>query len=144
MSTEFTPFLSLLGGMMIGLAAVFLFTLNGQIAGISGMVAKLFPPQEERNKIFEALAFIVGLIIASPIFLMFAEEAPEFNLNGGVLLYGVAGLIVGIGTMLGSGCTSGHGGCGISRFSTRSIIATCTFVATGAVTVFILRHLVGS
>ena len=143
METEFTPWMSLLGGTMIGASAVLLLLLNGRIAGISGILSSLLPPDIDRSRWPESAAFLVGLAVAIPCYLLFSKTAPAqwMTSNSGLLIMG--GLLVGIGSGVGSGCTSGHGVCGISRFSKRSILATITFMATAAATVYILRHVTG-
>ena len=143
METEFTPYLSLIGGMLIGLAAVLFLLLNGQIAGVSGILQRFLPPLPESNHLFEGIAFVVGLGLALPLYLAFGGGSFEFHINGGFITIIIAGLLVGAGTAIGSGCTSGHGVCGISRLSSRSIIATATFMTTGVITVFLLRHVWG-
>lgn len=142
MTTTFTPLLSLAGGMLIGLAAVLLMASNGRIAGVSGIVSRLLPPAADREGRGERLAFVGGLLLALPLWLLFAP-APALQIPGELLLLAIAGLLVGFGSAYGNGCTSGHGVCGISRLSWRSIVATCTFMLTAVVTVYVLRHLVG-
>ena len=144
METTFTPWLSLAGGALIGLAAVMLMASNGRIAGVSGIVSRLLPPAAEREGRGEGLAFVVGLLLALPLWWMLAAEPPPLTLVGGLPLLIVAGLSVGFGSALGNGCTSGHGVCGISRLSIRSIVATCVFMLTAVVTVYTLRHVVGA
>lgn len=142
--TVFTPFTSLFGGMLIGLAAVLLMLTNGRIAGISGIVSRIFPPNTGNTNVREGLIFIFGLILAIPLYEIFTGNAPEQVITSNMPLLIIAGLLVGFGSVWGSGCTSGHGVCGISRGSKRSIIATCTFMLAGFVTVFILRHVIGA
>ena len=138
---NFTPVSGLIGGMLIGLAAVLLLALNGRIAGISGIVGGALGGWGR-----EALwrpAFIAGLI-AGPFLVGLATGAMpalEMQADGPVLI--AAGLLVGLGTRLGSGCTSGHGVCGIARGAARSITATVTFMAAAFATVFVVRHLAG-
>lgn len=142
--TVFTPFTSLFGGMLIGLAAVLLMLTNGRIAGISGIVSRMFPPNTGEANVREGVIFIFGLILAIPLYEIFTGNTPEPVVTSNMPLLIIAGLLVGFGSVWGSGCTSGHGVCGISRLSKRSIIATCTFMFAGFVTVFILRHIVGA
>lgn len=142
--TEFTPFTSLFGGMLIGLAAVLLMLTNGRIAGISGIVSRIFPPNKSSSNVREGLIFIFGLILAIPLYEIFTGGAPKQVMVANMPLLIVAGLLVGFGSVWGSGCTSGHGVCGISRMSKRSIIATGTFMLAGFITVFILRHILGA
>ena len=141
METEFTPLMSLFGGALIGLSAVLLMLLNGRIAGISGIVGRLLPPTTDRGFLSQGLAFVVGLIIAIPVISMVAGLGVEQTVSSNLPLLAMAGLLVGFGATLGSGCTSGHGVCGLSRLSTRSLVATGVFMAVAAVTVFVTRHL---
>ena len=136
----FTPWASLGGGVLIGVAAAMFILLNGRIAGISGIVGGLLNPQ--RGDILWRALFVAGMVLAPLTWMAFAE-LPEMTIDAGYPLLIVAGLIVGISTRYGSGCTSGHGVCGISRLSPRSIIATLAFMATGFVTVYIMRHVLG-
>lgn len=137
---NFTPISALIGGGLIGASAVFLMWSLGRIAGISGIVGGVFG----RDGLSEGgwrIAFIAGLIASgiAALFIWPSMMQPVFPVQGWLLL--VAGLLVGMGTQLGSGCTSGHGVCGISRLSVRSIIATLVFMATGIITVLIVREL---
>lgn len=137
-STHFTPWASLAGGVLIGLAAAMLVLLNGRVAGISGIVGGLFTPR--RGEIAWRLAFVAGLFSAPIAFAVFAANpVPRIDAGFGMLV--AAGLLVGIGTSYGSGCTSGHGVCGLSRLSPRSLVATAAFMLAGVVTVYLLRHL---
>jgi uncharacterized membrane protein YedE/YeeE len=135
--THFTPWSSLAGGMLIGAAAALLVLLSGRIAGISGIVGGLIALR--RGDIAWRLAFVAGLL-AAPIAMVLAGRplAPRIDAGMGLLL--VAGLLVGLGTRYGSGCTSGHGVCGLSRLSPRSLVATGAFMAAGIATVFVTRH----
>jgi len=144
METTFTPWLSLLGGALIGLAAVMLMASNGRIAGVSGIVSRLLPPAAGWEGRGEGLAFVGGLLLALPLWWMLADEPPPLALVGAPPSLVIAGLLVGLGSALGNGCTSGHGVCGISRLSIRSIIATCVFMLTAVATVYVLRHVVGA
>jgi len=140
--TEFTPFASSLGGALIGVAAVMLMTLNGRIAGISGIVGRLLPPYAGADPV-GAACIVLGLI-ASPLLYQAATGAPVVQTvsdQGGLMA--VAGLLVGFGSAAGGGCTSGHGVCGIARLSPRSVVATVTFMATGFATVCLMRHVIG-
>jgi uncharacterized membrane protein YedE/YeeE len=141
-ATEFTPLQSLAGGALIGLAAVLFMMVNGRIAGISGLVRRLLPPYSAPG-LAESAIFILGLILAPLIWSAFTGEAVHQTVLSSLSLNAVAGFLVGLGTILGSGCTSGHGVCGLSRFSKRSLVATLTFMATGLVTVFLVRHVLG-
>ena len=136
-TTEFTPISALLGGGLIGLAAVWLMVANGRIAGVSGIAGALIGPQGG-DRLWR-LAFITGLVVA-PLIHLAAGRAIEVTIPTSTPMLIIAGLLVGVGTQLGSGCTSGHGVCGISRFSMRGVVATLTFMLTGAIAVFIIRH----
>ena len=140
--TEFTPWLSLLGGMMIGFAALILMATNGRIAGISGIVSRLLPTRNGIDTGFmkQGLVFVVGLLLGAPVYAAITGKMPAYEISNSVPLLVIGGLLVGFGAVLGSGCTSGHGVCGISRFSVRSIIATLVFMATAFVTVLLMRH----
>lgn len=137
--THFTPWTSLAGGMLIGIAAAMLVLLNGRIAGISGIVGRLLAPR--RGEIAWRLAFVAGLFAAPLAMTLFGQTPmPRIDASFGLLV--AAGLLVGIGTSYGSGCTSGHGVCGLSRLSPRSLVATIAFMLAGVATVFVVRHLV--
>jgi uncharacterized membrane protein YedE/YeeE len=135
---NFTPWSALAGGALIGISAALFILLNGRIAGITGIVGGLFKPA--KGDVSWRIAFTLGLIIAPIVWLLFSP-LPVITIDADYDLLIVAGLIVGFGTRLGSGCTSGHGVCGISRLSPRSIISTLTFMGTGFLTVLIARHL---
>lgn len=139
--TEFTPVASLLGGALIGLSAVMLMAWEGRIAGISGIAGRLLPPYRD-NALLSRLGFVVGLIVAPWVYGLASGSAVEQTVSTNLPLMAVAGLIVGFGSTWGNGCTSGHGVCGLSRLSYRSLVATCVFMAAAFVTVFVLRHLV--
>jgi uncharacterized protein len=136
----FTPWSALAGGVLIGLAAALLVLLNGRIAGISGIVGGLLAPK--RGDVGWRLAFVAGLVLA-PVLWLAVAALPPIRIEAGYPLLIVAGLVVGFSTRYGTGCTSGHGVCGISRLSPRSIVATLIFMTAGFVTVFIVRHLLG-
>ena len=133
----FTPWSALAGGLLIGLAATLFVLLNGRIAGISSIVGGLLRPV--RGDIGWRLAFIAGLIGAPMLYAM-AAALPAPRIDAGTTVLVLAGLLVGVGTRYGSGCTSGHGVCGLSRLSLRSLAATLAFMGAGFVTVFVLRH----
>jgi len=137
----FTPWASLAGGALIGVAAVMFVLLNGRIAGISGVLGGLLKPM--RGDISWRLAFILGLV-GAPLLYALATELPRPQIDAGYAALVAAGLLVGIGTRYGSGCTSGHGVCGISRLSPRSLVATATFMLAGFITVYVVRHLAGA
>ena len=137
---HFTPWSALAGGALIGLAAGIFVLANGRVAGISGLLGSLF--SRGREGLSEKALFLLGLLVAPLLWGLFAAlPAIEFEAGAAGLI--VAGLLVGIGTRYGSGCTSGHGVCGISRLSPRSMLATLCFMAAGFATVFVLRHLLG-
>lgn len=138
---SFTPWASLAGGVIIGIAATMFILFNGRIAGISGVIGGLLKPV--RGDISWRAAFIAGLVGAPLLYALFsAVPRPEIDASYTALI--AAGLLVGVGTRYGSGCTSGHGVCGISRFSPRSLVATAAFMLAGFVTVFVARHLIGA
>jgi hypothetical protein len=136
----FTPWTALAGGALIGVAAAMFVLLNGRIAGISGIVGGLLSPK--KDDILWRVLFIGGIVLA-PALWQLGTRLPAIQIDASYPLLIVAGLIVGISTRYGSGCTSGHGVCGISRLSPRSIVATLAFMFTGFVTVYIMRHLAG-
>lgn len=135
---HFTPLTALAGGVLIGIAAGMLVLLNGRIAGISGVLGGLLRPVKGDSG--WRIAFVLGLVGAPLVYLLFvALPKPQIDAGYGALV--LAGLLVGIGTRYGSGCTSGHGVCGLSRLSPRSLVATVAFMGAGFVTVFVTRHL---
>ena len=135
---HFTPWTSLAGGVLIGAAAAMFFLLNGRVAGISGILGGLLRPSA--GDIGWRVAFIAGLATA-PLLYQLATPLPTVQIDADTGLLVAAGLLVGLGTRYGSGCTSGHGVCGLSRLSPRSLVATAAFMAAGFATVFIVRHL---
>ena len=133
------PYLpALAGGLLIGLSATLLLLLNGRIAGISGIVAGLGHPGARR---WTDAAFLLGLVLGPPLFALLAGHWPQMRIAAGPPVLALAGLLVGFGTRLGSGCTSGHGVCGLARLSPRSIVAVLVFLATGMLTVAAVRWL---
>jgi uncharacterized protein len=138
--SHFTPWSSLAGGLLLGSAAAMFILLNGRVLGISGIVGGLLKPRS--NDTGWRLAFLAGLLVSPTAWSLFATPVAPRIAAGPALLV-IAGLLVGWGTRYGSGCTSGHGVCGLARLSPRSLAATLAFMATGFVTVFVLRHLVG-
>ncbi|MBN9066405.1 MAG: YeeE/YedE family protein [Rhizobiales bacterium] len=140
MTTDFTPWASLAGGVMIGLSAVLLLAWEGRIAGISGIASRLLPPYQDRS--FGSRAgFVLGLVLAPLLYLAVTGHEVVQSVSSNLLLMGVAGLVVGFGSVWGNGCTSGHGVCGLARLSSRSLVATLTFMATAIATVFLIRHM---
>lgn len=139
--SAFSPWSALAGGVLIGAAAAMLALLNGRIAGISGVLGGLLRPL--RGDLGWRIAFIAGLVGAPAAYgLLAAWPRPQIDAGSATLV--AAGLLVGFGTRLGSGCTSGHGVCGLSRLSLRSLVATGAFMAAGFATVFVVRHLIGA
>jgi uncharacterized protein len=140
LNTAFTPIASLAGGALIGLAAVMLMALTGRIAGVSGIAVRLFPPYAD-GEFAGRLAFVAGLVMAPVVVLAATGRLPvqTIQANGAMLV--LAGFLVGFGSVWGNGCTSGHGVCGLSRLSERSLVATMTFMASGIAMVFVARHL---
>lgn len=139
-SIHFTPLASFGGGLLIGLGAAVLLLANGRVAGVSGIAGGLLRPA--RGDIGWRLAFILGLL-AAPLGWLALRAMPPAQIDHAPALLAVAGLLVGLGTRFGSGCTSGHGVCGIARLSPRSIVATICFVAAGFATVYVTRHVLG-
>ena len=138
---SFTPWASLAGGILIGAAASLLILFNGRVAGISGILGGLFHPG--RSDIGWRIAFIGGLLGAPLIYRLFTQlPAIQIDADYGILI--AAGLMVGVGTRYGSGCTSGHGVCGLSRLSPRSLVATITFMAAGFAASYVVRHLISN
>jgi uncharacterized membrane protein YedE/YeeE len=135
---HFTPWTSLAGGALIGLSAALFVLFNGRIAGISGILGGLL--QGQRGDIAWRLAFLLGLV-AAPLLYALCAPLPAVTIDAGTGTLVAAGLLVGLGTRYGAGCTSGHGVCGISRLSPRSLVATLAFMLAGFATVFVVRHL---
>jgi len=131
---NFTPISAIIGGMIIGLAVVIFFLFNGRLVGISGIAANVL--SEKKNK-FDNLLFLLGLVIGPIIYSVFTKQVISITISNSLILLIFAGLLVGIGTRIGGGCTSGHGISGIGRFSLRSIVATVTFMVVGILTVLI-------
>jgi len=140
--TLWTAFQALFGGVLIGLASATLLVVDGRIAGVSGIVGGMLPPRAG-DAGWRAL-FVAGLVIGGLCLRLFAADAFHGLAETPRPVLVPAGLLVGFGASLGNGCTSGHGVCGVSRLSPRSIVATIAFMAAGAATVFVVRHLVGS
>ena len=140
--TEFTPLASTIGGALIGVSAVMLMLFNGRIAGISGILGRLFPPYDGAHP-GGAAAFVIGLLAAPLVYAATAGAPFAQTVSGNVGLMTIAGLLVGFGAAYGGGCTSGHGVCGLARLSLRSLIATAIFMMTGFITVFVMRHVGG-
>lgn len=137
---HFTPWASFIGGLLLGVAAAGFILLKGRVLGVSGIVAGLLRPHA--GDAAWRLSFAAGLLVAPSVWALFAEPVVP-RITAGPLLLVVAGLLVGWGTGRGSGCTSGHGVCGLARLSPRSMVATAAFMAAGFATVFVARHLLG-
>jgi uncharacterized membrane protein YedE/YeeE len=137
---SFSPASAVIGGVIIGLAVAVLGLMNGRIAGISGIVGGLLKPAP--GDVAWRMAFVAGLI-AAPLCFAIVAKLPPVAIAASYPTLIIAGLLVGIGTRYGAGCTSGHGVCGISRLSPRSIVATLSFMAAGFATVFVVRHFIG-
>ena len=140
--TNFTPFASLAGGILIGISAAALLLFNGKIAGISGILAGVLRPVKSDTS--WRLSFIGGLVAGGLILRVLLPLSFQFGALRSNGTLAIAGLMVGVGTRLGNGCTSGHGVCGVGRLSTRSIVATAIFMATGAAVVYVVNHLLGA
>jgi uncharacterized protein len=136
-----SPWVALAGGLLIGTAAALLMLLSGRIAGVSGLVANATGIGSGTPRL-QAAVFVIGLPLGAVVAAAVARQ-PEILVTSSIPVLVVAGLLVGFGTRLGSGCTSGHGICGIARFSPRSLAATATFMGTGFAMVFVVRHLIG-
>ena len=146
-TTEFTPWASLLGGVLIGFSAVLVMVFFGRIAGIAGIstgaLSVLVPSTQTAADWIWRICFVVGLM-AAPLLVSIVSGPAQQTVSGNLLGMSVAGLLVGLGTTIGSGCTSGHGVCGLARLSTRSLVAVVTFMTFAAATVFLLRHVMGA
>ena len=135
--THFTPWAALAGGVLLGLASALFVLINGRILGISGIVGGLLRPRA--GDMGWRLAFVLGMLVAPGLYwLVVGPTQPRIDATWGMVV--IAGLLVGVGTRYGSGCTSGHGVCGLSRMSPRSLVATLAFMGAGFVTVFLIRH----
>ena len=140
MITEFTPITAFLGGCLIGLSALILMVASGRVAGCSGILTNAIKGGKGQRE--WRIMFIIGLVIGPVIAGVFSYELPtEYNFNWPIVI--LSGLLVGIGTSMANGCTSGHGICGIGRLSRRSITATCVFMVAAIATVYVTRHVVG-
>jgi uncharacterized membrane protein YedE/YeeE len=139
---HFTPWASLIGGLLLGVASAAFILINGRILGISGILGGLLPPKV--GDISWRVAFLLGMLAAPTVFMALvpAGFASEPRIDAGFWTVIVAGLLVGIGTRYASGCTSGHGVCGLSRLSPRSLVATLSFMGAGFFIVYIVRHIV--
>ena len=138
---NFTPIASTIGGLLIGLSAALMMLANGRIAGVSGIFRGVIQPT--KGEFSWRAAFICGLVAGGAVMMLFTPNLFAVTIERSTLAVVAAGLLVGFGTRLGSGCTSGHGVCGLARFSARSLVATVSFMATGAATVYVINHLLG-
>ena len=137
----FTPIASLIGGILIGLSASALLFLDGRIAGVSGIVGGLVSPA--KNDVGWRAAFVIGLITGGTLLRFFSPHLFEIAIERSAMAFAVAGFLVGFGSRLGNGCTSGHSVCGVSRLSPRSLVATAVFILVGALTVYVISHVFG-
>lgn len=138
---NFTPWASLAGGILLGLASAIFILVNGRILGISGIIGGLLRPKS--GDVGWRLAFVLGMLVAPLLYRLLADPV-AVRIDAGWATLVIAGLLVGVGTRFGSGCTSGHGVCGLSRLSPRSLVATLAFMGAGFVTVYLMRHLLAS
>lgn len=141
MNPDFSPLSALLGGALIGLSAGGMLLLHGRVAGISGIVGGLLHPKP--GDVRWRAAFVLGLLTAGLVSLISGVDTFPYTLDRAPWMVGLAGLLVGFGTRLGNGCTSGHGVCGLARFSQRSLVAVVTFMATGMITAVLVDRLLG-
>lgn len=140
--TAFTPWQSLGGGVLIGLASVLLMLAVGRIMGATGVLAGIFAPASVADFSWR-VALLLGMVTGPSVYLLVTGGMPEITVPASMPMLLLGGFIVGVGVTFGSGCTSGHGVCGMARLSPRSIAATLTFMATTAATVFVIRHVIG-
>lgn len=143
METAFTPIASLAGGTLIGLAAVFLMLLRGRIMGATGILAGVLLPASRYDWTWRAL-LLAGMLTGPWVYYLVAGQMPTIDVPASTPLLLLGGFLVGIGVTLGSGCTSGHGVCGMARLSPRSFAATATFMLTTGLTVYVMRHILGA
>jgi uncharacterized protein len=136
--TDFTPLASLIGGAMIGLAAVLLMASHGRIAGISGIAVRMFPPYLDKEA-GGRIAFVVGLVVAPLLYATVTGAWAPMTISSNLTPLAIAGVLAGFGAVWGNGCTSGHGVCGLSRLSVRSLASVITFMAVAAITVYFAR-----
>jgi len=139
---NFTPFAALIGGILIGLSASAMLLLEGRIAGISGICAGVLNPAKGDTS--WRVSFVAGLLVGGVMLRIILPSAFDFGIIRPYPMLILAGLLVGLGTRMGNGCTSGHGVCGIGRLSPRSMVATMTFIASGVITVYVVNHLMGA
>ena len=138
---NFTPYSAFSGGLLIGVSSLLLLLFNGRIAGISGMMSGLI--KAPRNEIYWRAAFLAGIVLGAFLFHQIKPDFYQSRINFPIPFLALGGFLVGFGTRMGNGCTSGHAVCGIARLSLRSIVATAVFMTTGFMTVFVVRHVIG-
>lgn len=143
METAFTPWVSLGGGVLIGIAATLLMLISGRVMGATGILAGLFLPASKRDLGWRAVV-LLGMVSGPPAVATVSGTMPQMQVSVSLPMLLVGGLIVGVGVTYGSGCTSGHGVCGLARLSPRSLVATLTFMATTFATVYLVRHIIGA
>ena len=143
MTTEFTPFMSFIGGSLIGISAILLMFTLGRIMGATGILAGFIVPDDRDDFTWRAV-LIAGMITGPLVYLLFAGELPKVQVPVSTTMMIVGGLIVGLGVTFGGGCTSGHGVCGNARLSIRSLVATITFMIATVITVYVVRHIMGA
>ena len=139
---NFTPYSAMLGGLLIGLAATLLLLCTGRIAGISGIMAGLV--KSPGMEVYWRFAFLIGIVLGAFLYQQMYPDCCQLRVGFPIWLLALGGFLVGFGTRMGNGCTSGHAVCGIARFSVRSIAATFTFMACGFLTVYVIRHIIGT
>ena len=139
---NFTPWSALVGGMLIGLSTVLLFAVNGRLAGISSILRGVVAPQKPSDLDWRIL-FLTGLVLGAFLYRLLNGMNSSITLDASLLTVGIGGILTGVGTAIGNGCTSGHGICGLARKSARSLMSTVTFMVIGGITVFFLRHVIG-
>jgi len=139
---NFTPWPALIGGILIGLSTILLFAVNGRLAGISSIVRGVVSPKKPSDLDWRIL-FLTGLVLGAFLYRLLNGFDSSITLDASLLTVGIGGVLTGVGTAVGNGCTSGHGICGLARRSPRSLIATIIFMAVGGITVFFSRHVIG-
>lgn len=143
MLTEFTPYASLLGGALIGIASVLLMASHGRIMGATGILTGIILPSNRKDWLWRVV-LVIGMVAGPLLVLAMTGQLPEVQVPVSQTMVIVGGVLVGIGVTFGGGCTSGHGVCGLARLSPRSLVATVTFMLTTAVTVYVIRHVMGA
>jgi len=136
---NFTPITAAIGGILVGLSAALMYAFNGKIAGVSGILGGLIGDKEQGDRLWRVL-FAVGMLLGGAIVLALVPVRVNVQFDASVFTMAIAGFLVGFGTRLGNGCTSGHGVCGLARFSFRSFVAVLVFMGCGGITVFLVKH----